>query len=118
MRLVRRGIANGQAMGQDGDGAIQSVSSEGTGMADERPDVSSPPKKQTKILKADYIKSNLFRVVVADGAFGGLTPRGNIHIDFWSERRAIPTHCEGLSPLSMTNRASPKSPARWPTSQP
>lgn len=43
-----------------------------------------------KQFKADYIKSNHFRVVHADGAFGGLTPRGYIQMEIWSERQPIP----------------------------
>ena len=38
----------------------------------------------------EYIKSQLFRVVHADGAIGNVTPSGNIHIAFYSERSAIP----------------------------
>jgi len=38
----------------------------------------------------DYIKSNLFRVIHCDGAIGGVTPSGNLHIAFFSERPAIP----------------------------
>ena len=38
----------------------------------------------------EYIKSNLFRVIHADGAIGGVTPAGNIHVAFYSERPAIP----------------------------
>jgi hypothetical protein len=38
----------------------------------------------------EYIKSQLFRVVHADGAVGGVTPSGNLHIAFFSERPAIP----------------------------
>lgn len=37
-----------------------------------------------------YIKSNQFRVIHADGAHGGVTARGYLHIAFFSERRAIP----------------------------
>lgn len=37
-----------------------------------------------------YYKSNYFRVIHADGAWGGVTPRGNIHISFYSERAALP----------------------------
>ncbi len=36
-----------------------------------------------------YIKSNHYRVVHADGAWGGITPRGLIQINFYSERQAI-----------------------------
>jgi hypothetical protein len=42
-------------------------------------------------LEFDFIKSNFFRVIHADGAFGGLGPRGDMHMQFFSERRAIPT---------------------------
>ena len=38
----------------------------------------------------DYIKSQLFRVVRADGVIGGLTPNGHVHMAFFSERPAIP----------------------------
>jgi hypothetical protein len=37
-----------------------------------------------------YIKSNHFRIVHADGAHGGLQPRGHIEIFFFSERFPIP----------------------------
>ena len=40
----------------------------------------------------DFIKSNLFRVIHMDGAFGGLSPTGmGIHVAIYNERRAIPT---------------------------
>jgi hypothetical protein len=38
----------------------------------------------------EYIKGQLFRVVHADGAIGSITPSGNVHIAFYSERAAIP----------------------------
>ena len=39
----------------------------------------------------DYLKGNFFQVVYADGVWGGLAPRsGNIQMNFWSERSAIP----------------------------
>jgi len=37
-----------------------------------------------------YIKSAQFRVVHMDGALGGITPTGNIHLAVYSERPAIP----------------------------
>lgn len=37
-----------------------------------------------------YVKSPQFRVIHADGAVGGVTPRGFIHMAFYSERPAIP----------------------------
>ncbi len=39
----------------------------------------------------DYIKSPLFRVVHADGVWGGVTPRGFINMNFWNTRTPIPT---------------------------
>ena len=51
-----------------------------------------------------YIKSNHFRVVHADGVWGGPTPRGLINMSFFSERLPIPkslTHevtDEGIGP--------------------
>jgi hypothetical protein len=46
-----------------------------------------PPKEVT----FEYIKAASFRVISADGAFGGLSPQGrSIHMSFFSERRAIP----------------------------
>ncbi len=41
-------------------------------------------------LDFDYIKSQFFRVIHADGAIGGLTPSGGVHFSFYSERPAIP----------------------------
>ena len=41
-------------------------------------------------IRFEFIKSNLFRVIHADGAFGGLTPRLGIFINFYSERPPIP----------------------------
>lgn len=38
----------------------------------------------------DMIKSNFFRVIHADGAWGGSTPRGLLSFAFYSERGAIP----------------------------
>lgn len=46
--------------------------------------------QETPVVNFDYIKSNFFRVIHADGAVGGLTPTGNIQLNFWSQRRPIP----------------------------
>jgi hypothetical protein len=37
-----------------------------------------------------YVKSNFFRVIHADGAWGGISPRGDIHMSFYNERGALP----------------------------
>lgn len=41
-------------------------------------------------LEVHYIKGNFFRVVHANGVFGGITPKNEIQMDFFSERWAIP----------------------------
>jgi hypothetical protein len=48
-------------------------------------------KKTSKEVEFDFIKSNFFRVIHADGAIGGLTTTGLIHMALYNERRAIPT---------------------------
>lgn len=40
------------------------------------------------------LKSNQFRVVHSDGAWGGLTPQGLLSIGFFSERHPIPKEVE------------------------
>ena len=47
-------------------------------------------KKAPTEIVFDFIKSNYFRVVRADGVFGGLAPSGAIHMGVYSERSAIP----------------------------
>ena len=37
-----------------------------------------------------YVKSNYFRVIHADGAIGGFTPRGEIFFSLYSERAHLP----------------------------
>ncbi len=37
-----------------------------------------------------YLKSSQFRVVHTDGVIGGITPSGDLHIAFFSQRTAIP----------------------------
>lgn len=41
-------------------------------------------------IRFDYIKSNLFRVIHADGAHGGVTTNGLIQMAVYSERLPIP----------------------------
>lgn len=50
----------------------------------------NPDEQQSRTLKFDYIKSNYFRVVHADGVWGDVTPNSSIHIAFWNERFPIP----------------------------
>ncbi|MER8661886.1 hypothetical protein NKH34_12170 [Mesorhizobium sp. M1148] len=50
-------------------------------------------------LPFDYIKSQYFRVIRADGAIGSVTPNGHIHFALYSERAAIPRRLvQELSP--------------------
>jgi hypothetical protein len=42
-------------------------------------------------IKFDYIKGTHFRVVHVDGAFGGVSPRGDIGMSVFNERWPIPT---------------------------
>jgi len=37
------------------------------------------------------LKSPLFRNIVVDGVYGGITPKGTIHVAVFSERTPIPT---------------------------
>ena len=43
-----------------------------------------------KSIEFHYIKSNGFRVIHADGVWGGPTPRGYLTMAFYSERHPIP----------------------------
>lgn len=47
-------------------------------------------KPKAKSVDIHYIKSNLYRVIHADGAYGGVTSRGYLHLALYNERRAIP----------------------------
>lgn len=41
-------------------------------------------------IRFDYIKSNFFRVVHADGVHGGVTAKGGLQVAFFSERKPLP----------------------------
>jgi len=47
----------------------------------------SSPQKQVSF---EYIKSQLFRGIHADGIWGGVTPQGILSLTFYSERFPIP----------------------------
>lgn len=47
-------------------------------------------KEPPKTIRYHYIKSTAFRVVHADGVFGGPTPKGYLQLDFFNERFPIP----------------------------
>lgn len=54
------------------------------------PDERDAPDPTAPVVVFDYIKSAGFRSVRADGAIGGVTPNGHIHMALYSERAAIP----------------------------
>jgi hypothetical protein len=60
----------------------------GEGTGDESAEGGEPdaPKR----VQIDYIKSNFFRVMMAEGFIVGPTPGGMIHIEAYSVRAAIP----------------------------
>jgi len=45
---------------------------------------------QPKKLRVEYLKSSAFRIIHADGALGGTSPRLELFITFYSERFPIP----------------------------
>jgi len=52
--------------------------------------VSIKPDQLPSSVIFNYIKSNYFRVVHADGAMGGFTPRGHLFVSLYSERAPLP----------------------------
>jgi hypothetical protein len=48
------------------------------------------PEDAPQTVPFHYIKSNLFRVLHADGVVGNVTPGGLIFVGFYSERQPIP----------------------------
>lgn len=46
------------------------------------------------IVRYHYLKSTAFRIVHADGVFGGPTPKGLVHLAFFSERFPLPQQTE------------------------
>lgn len=57
-------------------------------MADDKDEPNSADS--LPVIEYHYIKSQIFRVIHADGALGGITPRGLVHLTFYNERAAIP----------------------------
>lgn len=52
------------------------------------------PAERPAHIRFSYLKSNSFRVIHVDGALGGPTPSGYIHMTLYSERAAIPQQTE------------------------
>jgi len=59
-------------------------------MAEEAP----APKQFPSTIGFHYLKSPHYRTVHADGAVGGVSPRAEIDVTFYSERLAIPNYLE------------------------
>lgn len=59
-------------------------------MAEQNEKKEVPSRELPDRVRFHYIKSNYFRIVHVDGAYGGITPGGDISINFYSERNPIP----------------------------
>jgi hypothetical protein len=46
--------------------------------------------KDKQTIDYHYIKTNHYRTFYANGVFGGITPRGELQMDFFIERQVIP----------------------------
>jgi hypothetical protein len=52
--------------------------------------MSDPNRGSASHIAVHYQKSQFFRVIHADGCYGGMTPRGKFQMAFFSERPALP----------------------------
>jgi len=59
-------------------------------MSDKPADEARPEEQPPQGVEIHYMKSNLFRVIHADGAVGSITAHGYLHMTLYSERTAIP----------------------------
>jgi hypothetical protein len=50
----------------------------------------TPAQMKKNSIEFHYLKSNDFRTVHADGAYGGPTPQGGLFVSFYVERPPIP----------------------------
>jgi len=48
--------------------------------------------KKTQEIKVHYKRDRNYRILPATGAYGGLTPQGEVSVDFFVERRLPPKH--------------------------
>jgi hypothetical protein len=55
------------------------------------PDPGPKVASKNPLLRVHFLKSNFYRVVHADGAYGGISPQGLIQIYLYSERAPLPT---------------------------
>jgi hypothetical protein len=57
----------------------------------------------------DYVKSQFFRVIHADGIIGGPTPQGFLHFSFYSERPPLPRRMvHAVSPIGQLGEVIPE----------
>jgi hypothetical protein len=70
-------------------------------MAEDEKEQQRDARKIPDKIELHYLKSTHYRVVHADGVYGGVTPRGLIHVNFFSERHPIPQ--------KVTHRVTPDS---------
>ena len=54
----------------------------------------SVESEQAIHVQCNYIKSHFFRVMFAEGAYGGITPRGYIAAAIYNDRKPIPKRTE------------------------
>lgn len=62
-------------------------------------EVTTQPSEEDSVPKDitfHYIKSNFFRVIRVDGAYGGLSPHGDIHMAVYNQRQPIPVQTTNL----------------------
>ncbi len=80
-----------------------------------RPSASQPGPTPPKRVEAQYVKSNLCRVIRADGAYGGVTPQGAIHMGLFSEHTASPIKSlfELDHELHTATEQAQRSPFQW-----
>lgn len=77
---------------------------------DESPEAPDADDLPRATIGYDLIKSHYFRVIWAEGAFGGVSPSGHINMSLFNERFPLPTHVEhtlakdGLGPEIQTAR--------------
>lgn len=57
---------------------------------DQQPENESSETKTAREMEFHFIKSNFFRVVHMDGAYGGITPSRYIQMAVYNQRQAIP----------------------------
>lgn len=52
--------------------------------------MTSPEKIEKNEVLIHYLKTNNYKTVFVDGAYGGITPKGLLHMDLYLERHPIP----------------------------